>query len=93
MNLIKKPIKHVYFESKLNRQTEEKFIIYESIIGFNHQEFRLRIIDELNFLGMQKEELAQSCYIGSERLKSLLLNKMDFLPSEISEISKRLGMI
>lgn len=83
---------HKYFHSKINRDFVERFIIEESIIGFDHLSFKERIIDELNFLGISKEELAKSIYISKERMQSLLKGNIKFTPNEISQIRKRLNL-
>jgi hypothetical protein len=81
------------FESKMNKELpQERFLIIESSIGFNSAEFNLRIIDELNFLGMDQDQIAESCYIPKSRMKSLISGRVKYLADEISTIKKRLGM-
>lgn len=95
--MTKKPIKHRYFEqtiqSSIGRKIkdEEKFITLPSSIGFSDIEFRLRISEELDYLGMTHEELAKASYISSMRMKTLILSTGTFSPSEIKEISRVLG--
>lgn len=83
---------HIYFQSKINKDLIERFEIEESIIGFNHDDFRSRIKEELAYLGMDYSELALKCYINSSRMMSLLTKNVKFLPNEISPIKKLLGM-
>ena len=91
--MVKKPIKHVYFDSKMNNRTiKEPEVILQSIIGFNHDEFRQIILDELEYLGISKEDLARNCYIGLDRMKGILIHKSKFSHSEITEITKRLSL-
>jgi len=83
---------HVYFDSNLNgikKKGEE--IIIESSIGFDNIDFRNRIQDELNFLGMEWSELAESCYLKRERIYELMKGNAEFEYYEINVISKRLG--
>ena len=65
---------HKYFQSKINRDFVERFIIEESIIGFDHVNFRKRILDELSYLGLELNELASKCYISTSRM-SYVMNK------------------
>ena len=83
---------HVYFDSNLNNDKKPiDEIIVESSIGFDNIDFRNRIQDELNFLGMEWSELAESCYLKRERIYSLLKGTEEFEYYEINVISKRLG--
>lgn len=97
IKMTKKPIKHKYFELKIESsigrkiKDEEKFITLPSSIGFSDIEFRLRIREELDYLGMTSEELAKSCYINQNRMKRLIFSTGTFSPSEIKEISRVLG--
>lgn len=88
----KTKVQHAYFQSKFNRDLVERFEIQESIIGFDHFSFKERIIDELNFLGISKEELAKSIYISKERMQSLLKGNIKFTLNEIWQIRKRLNL-
>ena len=83
---------HKYFQSKVNREFVERFIIEESIIGFNHAEFKERIKGELAYIGLNYEELASKCYINPQRMQYLMLKNVEFLPNEIASIKKILGM-
>jgi hypothetical protein len=83
---------HKYFQSKVNRDFVERFIIEESIIGFNHINFRERINDELSYLGLELNELASKCYISTSRMSYVMNKNTEFLPSEINSIKKILGM-
>ena len=83
---------HKYFQSKINKNLVEQFIIEESIIGFDHADFKERIKDELLYLGMNYEELASKCYITPQRMQYLMLKNTEFLPNEIASIKKVLGM-
>ena len=83
---------HKYFQSKINRDFVEQFEIEESIIGFNHAEFKERIKDELAYIGLNYEELASKCYINPQRMQYLMLKNVEFLPNEIASIKKILGM-
>lgn len=97
MNTIKKPIKHVYFEQTFESATgrkikeEESFLTLPSTIGFSDIEFRLKIREELDYLGMTYEELAKASYISFMRMKTLILSTGTFEYSEIKEISRVLG--
>lgn len=97
MNTIKKPIKHVYFEQTFESSTgrkikeEESFVILPSSIGFSDIEFRLKIREELAYLGMTIEELAKASYISFMRMKTLIFSTGTFSHSEIKEISRVLG--
>jgi predicted transcriptional regulator len=82
--------KHIYFDSSINKQ-KEVYIIIESSIGFNNEDFRNRIQDELNFLGMEWIELAESCYLNKSKLFNLMKGTENFESYEINVISKRLG--
>jgi len=88
---LKTPIeKHIYFDSKINKE-REVFETIESSIGFDNFQFANRIKDRLSELGLEPSELAKSIYISKERMKSLLSGKTKFEYSEINTISKRLG--
>lgn len=88
----KTKVQHKYLQSKINRDFVERFEIQESIIGFNHSEFRDRIKHELSYLGLEPYELASKCYISSNRIYYLMIKGKEFLPNEISAIKKVLGM-
>jgi len=82
-----------YSQSKTNRELIERFEIEESIIGFNHSDFRQRIKNELSYLGLELNELASKCYISVNRLSYVMnTEKSEFLPNEIKQIKKILGM-
>jgi predicted transcriptional regulator len=81
---------HVYFDSRINKE-KEVHVIIESSIGFNSHDFRNRIQDELNFLGMEWVELAESCYLKPSRIYNLMKGIDEFEYYEINVISKRLG--
>lgn len=83
---------HKYFQSKINREFVERFIIEESIIGFDHASFKERIKGELAYIGLNYDELASKCYISSQRMQYLMLKNVQFLPNEIASIKKILGM-
>ena len=83
---------HKYFQSKVNREFVERFIIEESIIGFDHASFKERIKGELAYIGLNYEELASKCYINPQRMQYLMLKNVEFLPNEIASIKKILGM-
>ena len=83
---------HKYFQSKINKNFVEQFIIEESIIGFDHANFKERIKDELDYIGLSYEELASKCYINPQRMQYLMLKNVEFLPNEIASIKKVLGM-
>lgn len=88
----KTKVQHKYLQSKINRDFVEQFEIQESIIGFNHSEFRDRIKHELSYLGLEPYELASKCYISSNRMYYLMQKGKEFLPNEIASIKKILGM-
>lgn len=88
----KTKVQHAYFQSKINRDFVERFEIQESIIGFDHLDFRNRIKHELSYLGLDYTELGLKCYINSNRINSLLQKNIEFLPNEIKSIKKVLGM-
>lgn len=97
MNTTKKPIKHKYFEQTFESsigkkiKDEEKFLTLPSSIGFSDIEFRLRIREELEFLGTTTEEFAKAIYVNYDRAKRLIYGTESFTPSEIKEISRVLG--
>jgi len=88
----KTKVQHAYFQSKFNRDLVERFEIQESIIGFDHSDFRARIKHELSYLGLEPNELASKCYISSNRMYYLMQAGKQFLPNEIASIKKVLGM-
>ncbi len=88
----KTKVQHKYLQSKINIDFVEQFEIQESIIGFNHSEFRDRIKHELSYLGLEPYELASKCYISSNRMYYLMQKGKEFLPNEIASIKKILGM-
>jgi len=91
MNTTKNKV-HVYFDSNINRDKKPiDEIIIESSIGFDNDDFRNRILDQLQFLGLEWAELAESCYLKRERIYSLLKGTEEFEYYEINVISKRLG--
>lgn len=83
---------HKYFQSKVNREFVERFIIEESIIGFDHASFKERIKGELAYIGLNYDELASKCYINPQRMQYLMLKNVEFQPNEIASIKKILGM-
>ena len=86
----KTPKEHVYF-SGINKD-KERFEVFQSEIGFNHVDFRIRIKDELRFIGLEISELAKSIYVDSERLSRYLRGADNLSTTEIQRIQKRLGM-
>ena len=97
MKMTKKPIKHKYFEptiqSSIGRKIkdEEKFLTLPSSIGFSDIEFRLRIREELEYIGASTEEFAKAIYVNSDRAKRLIYGTESFNHTEIKEISRVLG--
>ena len=82
-----------YYQSKINKVLVEQFEIHESMIGFDHVDFRERIRDELSYLGLELHELASKCYISVSRMNYVINTKnSQFLPNEIKAIKKILGM-
>ena len=85
------------YESKINfskkRLEETKYITIQSIIGFNHKDFTQRILEELEFIGLEQTELAKSLYMTQDRMSRLLHNKTQYTSDEIFRISKRLGFL
>lgn len=85
------------YESKMNfskkRLEESKYITIQSVIGFNHKDFTIRIREELEFLGLDQTELAKSLYMTQDRISNLLTNKAPYTSDEIFRISKRLGFL
>lgn len=85
------------YESKMNfsknRIEEPKYITIQSVIGFNNTDFTKRILEELEFLGLERTEFGESMYISDDRLHRLLNNKTNYTSDEIFRISKRLGFL
>lgn len=85
------------YESKINfskkRLEEPKYITIQSIIGFNHKDFTQRILEELEFIGLEQTELAKSLYMTQDRISRLLHNRTQYTSDEIFRISKRLGFL
>lgn len=85
------------YESKINfskkRLEETKYITIQSIIGFNHKDFTQRILEELEFIGLEQTELAKSLFMTQDRMSRLLHNKTQYTSDEIFRISKRLGFL
>lgn len=85
------------YESKMNfskkRLEESNYITIQSVIGFNHKDFTIIIREELEFLGLEQTEFGKSLYIGEDRFRRLLLNKVNYTSDEIYRISKRLGFL
>lgn len=85
------------YESKMNfskkRIEESKYITIQSVIGFNHKDFTTRILEELEFLGLERAEFGKSMYISYDRLQRLFANKAPYTSDEIFRISKRLGFL
>lgn len=83
------------YESKLNGSLDtNNYMIIESIIGFDFDDFSNRIYDEMNFIGLTAEEVAQSCYIDKDRFKRCLrfTGKEQFSAAEIIRIRKSLNL-
>lgn len=59
---------------------------------FNQQEFSSRVKEELEYLGMEKQELSQRTWIPEHRIKLGLRNRARFKPDEVKAIEKVLGM-
>ena len=85
------------YESKINfskkRLEETKYITIQSIIGFNHKDFTQRILEELEFIGLEQTELAKSLFMTQNRISNLLNNRTQYTSDEIFRISKRLGFL
>ena len=85
------------YESKINfskkRLEEPKYITIQSVIGFNHHDFSKRILEELEFIGLEQTEFAKSLYMTQDRMSRLLHNKTQYTSDEIFRISKRLGFL
>ena len=85
------------YESKIKfskkRLEETKYITIQSIIGFNHKDFTQRILEELEFIGLEHTEFAKSLYMTQDRISRLLHNKTQYTSDEIFRISKRLGFL
>ena len=85
------------YESKINfskkRLEDAKYITIQSVIGFNHHDFSKRILEELEFIGLEQTEFAKSLYMTQDRMSRLLHNKTQYTSDEIFRISKRLGFL
>ena len=85
------------YESKINfskkRLEDAKYITIQSVIGFNHHDFSKRILEELEFIGLEQTELAKSLYMTQDRISKLLNNRTQYTSDEIFRISKRLGFL
>ena len=85
------------YESKINfskkRLEEPKYITIQSVIGFNHHDFSKRILEELEFIGLEQTELAKSLFMTQNRISNLLNNRTQYTSDEIFRISKRLGFL
>lgn len=85
------------YESKMNfskkRLEEAKYITIQSVIGFNHHDFSKRILEELEFIGLEQTELAKSLFMTQNRISNLLNNRTQYTSDEIFRISKRLGFL
>ena len=85
------------YESKINfskkRLEDAKYITIQSIIGFNHKDFTQRILEELEFIGLEQTELAKSLFMTQNRISNLLNNRTQYTSDEIFRISKRLGFL
>ena len=85
------------YESKINfskkRLEDAKYITIQSVIGFNHHDFSKRILEELEFIGLEQTEFAKSLYMTQDRISRLLHNKTQYTSDEIFRISKRLGFL
>ncbi len=84
--------KYIYAQSNFNRVLIDIFYIKESIIGFNHNDFRIRILEELSYLGYEKEEFAKAIFIKNHRMLDLLNKSVEFTFEEVDKIKKKLGM-
>lgn len=85
------------YQSKMNfsKKMPEKpnYITIQSVIGFNHKDFSIRIREELEFVGLEQTELAKSLYMTQDRISRLLHNRTQYTSDEIFRISKRLGFL
>jgi hypothetical protein len=71
----------------------ETFLIIESTIGFDNADFTQRIKEELDFVGLDHQEFAESLYMSKDRLKTLFHKKGVYTADEIFRICKRLGFL
>ena len=62
------------------------------IESFDQKDFAQRVNEELNYLGMEKQHLANCIYISEVRLTWGLRCKLKFKPDEVRAIEKVLGM-
>jgi hypothetical protein len=83
-------INYVYFSSKINEENQQ-YVILESQIGFDDDNFRLRVIEIMSFIGLSDLQLADDCYLDVSRVSQLIGGTAKFEQYEINVISKRLG--
>ena len=60
--------------------------------SFDQKDFSQRVNEELNYLGMEKQHLANCIYISEVRLTWGLRGKLKFKIEEVKAIEKILGM-
>ena len=70
---------------------DNNFIIIPSIIGFSDNEFRLKIKEEIQYLGMSIDELSKASYCNEKRMQRLVFGTQKFTSKEIKEISRVLS--
>ena len=62
------------------------------IDNFDQKDFAQRVNEELLYLGMEKQHLANCIYISEVRLTWGLRCRLKFKPNEVKAIEKILGM-
>jgi hypothetical protein len=67
----------------------EKCKIYPSMIGFDHDEFRNMVRDELTYYGFERKELAIILSCTQNHIDSLMDKGMQFTFQEIKILIKR----
>jgi len=89
---LKKVKEHKYFVVPELKQKEDCVII-ESKATFNQKDFAEEIKEQLQYLEIEKDELARACYIPICRLNSIInCTGKKITDEEIKEIKKKLSI-
>lgn len=79
-------------ESKINKQTKEKYIVLESKMNFNYDEFLKMVKVEMDYAGYTSRELAILLNIDFNRCRICLEGRLKFNEYQIEVLTKKLGL-
>lgn len=79
-------------EIKMNKRAKEKYIVLESKMNFDYDEFLKMVKVEMDYTGYTSRELSILLNIDFHRCRICLEGKLKFNEYQIEVLTKKLGL-